>query len=290
MTNIPTELLRTFISVVDLRSFTRAAKAQGVTQPAVSAQIRRLQVLLGADLLDKSAPGVRLTETGELVVNSARRMMTINDHILHIAKPNPAAKMVRVGIPGDCMGAELARILAGSHAQWPHLRFAIQGAGYRRLLHGLKENEYDVVLALVLEEPVMEARHYWTEPLTWVRSEKTEIDPEAPVPLVSYQDVCICHRVGVSTLNKVGRSSELAFRASTAEALRSAVETGYGTMVLPRSRVPAELKTWDDGPLPALPDVYCGIFLREGDNEILEQLADRIAETLRQRDSAPQPA
>ena len=52
MTNIPTDLLRTFVSVVELRSFTRAAKAQGMTQPAVSAQIRRLQFLLGVELFD----------------------------------------------------------------------------------------------------------------------------------------------------------------------------------------------------------------------------------------------
>ena len=79
MTNIPTELLRTLIAVVDLRSFTKAAQALGVTQPAVSAQIKRLQVLLGGDLFDKSAPGVTLTEKGEVVVNYARRLLSIND-------------------------------------------------------------------------------------------------------------------------------------------------------------------------------------------------------------------
>ena len=57
MLNIPTDLLRTLTTVVDLSSFTKAAKALGVTQPAVSAQIKRLQSLLGYDLLDKRAPG-----------------------------------------------------------------------------------------------------------------------------------------------------------------------------------------------------------------------------------------
>ena len=57
MQNIPTDLLRTLVAVVDLRSFTKAAQSLGVTQPAVSAQIKRLQFLLGYELLDKSAPG-----------------------------------------------------------------------------------------------------------------------------------------------------------------------------------------------------------------------------------------
>ena len=68
MTNIPTELLRTLLAVVDLRSFTKAARALGVTQPAVSAQIKRLQSLLGFDLFDKSAPGVSVTEKGKRIV------------------------------------------------------------------------------------------------------------------------------------------------------------------------------------------------------------------------------
>ena len=76
MTNIPTELLRTLIAVVDVRSFTRAAQSLGVTQPAVSAQIKRLQMMLGGDLFDKSAPGVTLTPKGESVVNYARRLLS----------------------------------------------------------------------------------------------------------------------------------------------------------------------------------------------------------------------
>ena len=71
MLNIPTDVLRTLLAVVDMRSFTKAAQSLGVTQPAVSAQIKRLQFLLGFDVLDKSAPGVSLTPRGEIVVYRA---------------------------------------------------------------------------------------------------------------------------------------------------------------------------------------------------------------------------
>src|SRR5262249_24618252 len=85
MTNIPTELFRTFVAVVDMRSFTRAAQALGITQPAVSAQVKRLQQLLGGELMDKSAPGVMLTPAGETVLVHARRLLAINDQILDLA-------------------------------------------------------------------------------------------------------------------------------------------------------------------------------------------------------------
>jgi len=138
MTNIPTDLLRTFVLVVEQRSFTRAAKVQGMTQPAISAQIRRLQALLGVDLFDKSAPGVALTPMGQHVIESARRLLSVNDHIVQIASPNATAQLVRIGVRKDCMGEELTAMLAATRARWPNLRFAVQGAGQRRLLQYLK--------------------------------------------------------------------------------------------------------------------------------------------------------
>src|SRR5471032_1205185 len=101
MTNIPTDLLRTLVAVVDLRSFTKAAASLGVTQPAVSAQIKRLQFLLGADLFDLSSQGVSLTPQGEMVVSYARRLLSINDQIVHIGAEPRSEMVIRVGAGGD---------------------------------------------------------------------------------------------------------------------------------------------------------------------------------------------
>ena len=139
MTNIPTELLRTLVAVVDLRSFTKAAQSLGVTQPAVSAQIKRLQVLLGADLLDKSAPGVSLTAPGELVVNYARRLLSINDQILDIAGPRPAAKTIRVGATGDFTSAGTTLGLRRASLNAPGLAF--------RIVHGQERSSSEGTFA-----------------------------------------------------------------------------------------------------------------------------------------------
>jgi len=282
MTNIPTDLLRTFVSVVELRSFTRAAKAQGMTQPAVSAQIRRLQGLLGIELFDKSAPGVTLTAMGEQVIDSARRLLSVNDHIVQIASPNAAAELVRIGVRKDCMGDDLVQMLAAARTRWPNLRFAVQGAGQQRLLRYLKQDEVDLVVALVPDHPGAAARHAWTEELAWVRGKATDLDLDAPVPLVGYKDRCMCTRIAMATLAEANLVGEMVFRATNAEALRSAVTASLGIMLMPRRRIPAGLEAWDDGPLPPPPAVYGGVFVREGTGDgTLGLLADSFAEALR---------
>ena len=127
MTNIPTDLLRTLVAVVDLRSFTKAAAKLGVTQPAVSAQIKRLQFLLGGDLFDRSVQGISLTPQGDLVVSYARRLLSINDQIVHIRESGPRSELViRVGTPSDFVASMLPGTLAQFRERWPDVRFVVR--------------------------------------------------------------------------------------------------------------------------------------------------------------------
>ena len=288
MTNIPTELLRTLIAVVDLGSFTKAAKSLGVTQPAVSAQIKRLQGLLGTDLLDKSAPGVRLTSAGELVVNYARRLLSINDQILDIAGPRPAAKTIRIGATGDFTAAGISLGLTCARARRPDLRYEVYNANIDTLLRDLREGDGDLAVWVSATGPVVDTRHYWTEPLVWVHGPSTQLDANRPVPLVSYGDECLFTRNAMLALSQAGRESELMFIGSSLLGLGAAVAAGFGVMALPRSRadIPG-VSIWEDGPLPKLPDIFCGVYVREGaEQDEREQIAETLAAALRP-DAAP---
>jgi DNA-binding transcriptional LysR family regulator len=291
MTNIPTELLRTLIAVVDLRSFTKAAQSLGVTQPAVSAQVKRLQGLLGTDLLDKSAPGVSLTSAGELVVNYARRLLSINDQILDIAGPRPAAKTVRIAATGDFTASGIALGLTCSRVKRPDLRFQVYNANIDVLLRDLREGDADLGIWVSSTGPTIETRHYWTEPLVWVHAPSTRIEPTRPVPLVSYGEECLFTRSAMAALSHAGRDCELAFIGSSLLGLGAAVAAGFGVMALPRGRadIPG-ITVWDNSPLPKLPDIFCGIYVRTGvDVEEREQIADTIAAALHP-ETSPEPA
>lgn len=282
MTNIPTDLLRTFVSVVELRSFTKAANSMGVTQPAVSAQIKRLQFLLGNDLLDKTAPGVSLTPTGELVVNYARRLLSINDQIFNLAGPRPSAQTVRIGMPGDRIVPSLSNALARLMKYWPEVRFELRSDQGVILTNELRRGELDVLVALSAADPTPETYACWSEELAWMRSEATRIDSDRPVPLVAFGEQNIGYRIAVAALNEVGRRHELVFTATSIRGLTAAVSAGIGVMVLTRNRPIAGIYPWEDAPLPKLPAIYRGIYLREsGDRVMLEQVASAIAEALK---------
>jgi DNA-binding transcriptional LysR family regulator len=269
--------------VVDLRSFTKAAQSLGVTQPAVSAQIKRLQALLGSEVLDKSAPGVSLTSSGELVVNYARRLLSINDQILDIAGPRLAAKTMRIGATGDFTASAIALGLTCSRARRPDLRFEVYNANTDVLLRDLREGAADLAVWVSATGPALETRYYWTEPMVWVRSESTGIDPSRPVPLVSYGEECLFTRSAINALSQAGRECELSFVGSSLLGLGAAVAAGFGVMPLPRSRADLPgVTVWQDAPLPKLPDIFCGIYVRTGtDVEEREQIADTIAAALR---------
>ncbi|MSO66933.1 MAG: LysR family transcriptional regulator [Pseudolabrys sp.] len=278
MTNIPTDLLRTLIAVVDLRSFTKAAASLGVTQPAVSAQIKRLQFLFGGDLFDRSIQGVSLTPQGELVVSYARRLLSINDQIVHIGDAGPRPELViRVGTPSDYIASMLPAILARFRERWPDVRFIVRTDYFDPLVRELRNGELDIFVGLSLAPPP-DARHSWAEEVAWVRSPTMAIDLDRPVPLVSHGETSVYHRLAVTALKSADLEWEDVFTGPSTTSLTGAVAAGLGVMALTRRRAhDFGLSVWDDAPLPKLPDLYSGVYIREGGTRsAYEQLADEI--------------
>lgn len=289
MTNIPTDLLRTLVAVVDLRSYTKAAAALGVSQPAVSAQIKRLQFLLSEDLFDRGAQGVCLTPHGEAVLGHARRMLSINDQIVALHNGGKRPEMViRVGTPSDFVASMLADTLARFRTRWPEVRYTVRTDFLDPLLRLFRGGDIDVMIALSEAKP-HEARYFRSQEVVWVRAAGTGIDPRRPVPLVSYGEPCTYHRLAVKALRSAGLEWESVFIGPSLNSVTNAVAAGFGVMAITRSRaVSMGMSVWDDGPLPKLPDLYNGIYAREGGpGAIYEQLADEIASVVYRAPEGP---
>ena len=283
MTNIPTELLRTFVAVVDLRGFTKAAQALGCTQPAVSAQVKRLQSLLGSELLDKSAPGVVPTERGRAIADCARRLLAINDQIIELASVRTATMPLRIGIPGDLGGALLPAALAEFRRRSPHQGFQVRCDISARLLRGLQQGDLDVAVTFA-QDPLLQAYERWTERVVWVRGAGAVYDSTGAVPLVAQEEECVLTKLAIAALDRAGRAWEMVFTGASSASVAGAVAAGLGVSVMVERLVPPELIVWRDSTLPALPEIVCAIYLREAeDRERLESLAQALAGTIRAR-------
>jgi DNA-binding transcriptional LysR family regulator len=278
MINIPTELLRTLVAVVDLRSFTKAAQSLGVTQPAVSAQIKRLQTLLDCELFDKSAPGVSLTGSGDLVVSYARRMLSINDQIVDLSAPRLGARSLRIGVPGDFAAPYLPRVLAEFRAEHPDIRVSVRSDSFDAMSRDLRQGDLNLMVGLSERGINLDARHQWVEPSVWVRGPLFNLDPDAPVPLITLGEQWAIHRAAVAALNRGQRAVEVVFIGPSGASIVQAVRYGLGIAALSRSRTKLlGLEVWEDAPLPPVGDLYCGIYLGEnGDQPHLEKLADAL--------------
>ena len=292
MINIPNELLRTLVAVADLKNFTRAAQSLGLTQPAVSAQIKRLQNLLATELFDKSSAGVVLTREGKAVLTYARRLLSINDQILQVAVQEPSSRTLRVGVSGDYISTFLPRAFARLGRHSVYRRFHVTGTmNNEKLLHDLRTGELDVIVVWTPDKPEVDVRHHWTEDMVWGKSPNLVLDPAQPVPLVSRGSEWLNHQLAVSSLERAGRRYEVVLVAPTILSLMTAVREGLGVMPFGRRRIlNTDMDICDEGLLPKLPAMGCSIYVSDvGDTEMLHKLADVIAEVIRPTQFRPAP-
>ena len=173
---------------------------------------------------------------------------------------------LRVGIPGDYSGSRIPATLARFRLRWPDIGFTVTSGPADNMLRELKQGDLDVVMAVTDAPPVTKPRHVWMRQAVWVRSDATKVDPDRPVPLVSYGEDCACQRVAVAALSQAGRRCDFVFTSASLTSLAAAVSAGFGVLVMPRGRaLRNNLYIWDDPPLPALPQLFCGIYVRDGE-------------------------
>lgn len=282
MRNIPTDLLRAFITIIDLRGFTRAGERLGRTQPAISLQMKRLQDLLGMALFDKDSGGARLTEAGELVANYARRILALNDEMmLRLSRRGTGGKL-RLGIPNDYADHFLPKLIGNLQIENTPYTFDVVCDVSHELLNGLRAGAFDIVVAMTPDGPAEGAFMTWREPISWVGSSDGQCDTiiENQLRLVCYPEGCLYRRNMLTALQREGRDFEIVYSSPSISGIEAAVSTGFGITVLADRLASGKLrKLGAEQELPQLADVVVGIYLNEKLNSSVAQgFAARIAD------------
>lgn len=141
-------LLRYFLAVVDHGNFSRAAQACNVAQPTLSIGIAKLERLVGHALFVRSNQRVELTDAGNRLLGSARRIeREFNAVVQDMAAPEEAPAL-RLGVLGSIPTAAIAAAVART-APAEHRRLEIVFGSERELVGHLAKARVDVALTLV---------------------------------------------------------------------------------------------------------------------------------------------
>jgi DNA-binding transcriptional LysR family regulator len=265
MKNFPTDLLRTFVAVVDLDNCTRAGERVGRTQSAVSLQLKRLQELAGAPLFVREAGGA-LTETGQILANYARRMLALNDElVMRLARKSLQGRL-QIGLPSDYADQMLGKLLAHPNARDAGVGFDVTCELSVALLDGLAEGRYDVVVAMTPDAPAENAFIAARERLVWVGRPEAVAGPDEILRIVASPEGCLYRGAMLEALQRDGRPFEIVYTNPSFAGLDAAIASGFGVTAVAESIVPARLaRLPEPSGLPALGDAVVGVYLGKGE-------------------------
>jgi DNA-binding transcriptional LysR family regulator len=250
-------LLQTFLDLAETGSFTRTASRIHRTQSAVSAQMRRLEAMLGVSLFERTTRQVVLTEAGERLVPHAQAVVDAAGALAARFRAEPdVAGDVRFGCPEDIASADLPAILADFAAAHPRVRLHVRCDLTLHLTEQFEEGAFDLIL--IKQDPVRVmagARVLRREDLCWVGPpEKQTVSPPETVPLVLAPAPCVYRARALEAIARAGHMGDIVYASPSEAGQVAAVRAGLGWSVLPKRRVPSDLSVAGEG-WPALPEV-----------------------------------
>ena len=239
--------LEYFVAVAEEANFTRAAQRIHVAQPAVSAQIQRLERELGQPLLDRSRRAVRLTAVGEAALPYARAALAaVSD--MHVAV-DELAQLVRGTVTIGTVtshSADIPGLLADFHAEHPDVEITLSTDSSDALIEKVRTGQLDAAIVSVGpdERPEgLEVEVVTDEAIEAVVCPSDKLATRKSIRLFDLADrPLIALPVGAGIRHQfdaacaqAGITPRIAFEASTPLSLADLAERGLGVAIVPAS-------------------------------------------------------
>ncbi|MFE9725528.1 LysR family transcriptional regulator [Streptomyces sp. NPDC005794] len=277
--------LEYFVAVAEERNFTRAAERVHISQSGVSAQIRRLERELGAELFDRSSRTVALTVAGKAALEHARAALAAAASVGQAV--GEVTELIRgrltVGMVIGCTVTPLFDALAAFHRAHPGVEISLLEGNSDRLVEGVRDGAVDLAL-IGTAAPTPEGLDALTIISERLVAAVPDGDPLAHRQRVTLRDltarslICMPPGTGLRTLldracAAQGLQPVIALQASAADAVADLAARGLGVAVLSASMAASHgdrltARLIDDVETPAL----LALVWRSTDNPALREL------------------
>ena len=236
--------LRYFVALADTRHFGKAAERSFVSQPTLSAQIKKLENYLGVQLIERQPRRVTLTEAGAKVLPLARRVLEQSDEIISLARNehDPLSGKLKVALIPTIGPYLLPLVTRKLRKQLPRLKLMLYEYQTQPLLEKVRAGDIDVgVLALPVPLDGLEAQQLYEEsfnlavPNTSPLAKKTSIklDDLTGETLLLLEDGHCLRDQALDVCSRIDVKESDDYRATSLETLRQMVAAGLGITLLP---------------------------------------------------------
>jgi DNA-binding transcriptional LysR family regulator len=250
-----TRQLAAFVAVVERKSFSRAAEQLGLTQPAVSLQIRSLEKRFGRQLLDRSGRRVEPTEAGRRLYRRAQRLLALEEQMVDEVVTETEGELrgtVEIGASTGPGGGVVPLLLCEFQLRNPEVEISLAVFDTQRVVELVagRELELGVVGASPRHRGVVFEPFFRDEvvlacaPGHRFAGKTLPLDQLRDEPLIVMQEGAGVRQVIEDELRQAGtrlREFDVRLELGLQESVKSAVAAGYGVSFISRSAVEAEL-------------------------------------------------
>ncbi len=244
--------LRYFEALAQHRHFGRAAEACSISQPALSLQVKELEEIVGAPLVERGTRQIRLTGLGESFAARARVILRAVEELGDLARAShrPFSGQLRLGVIPTVAPYLLPSVINSLTQRYPALDLLPRESTTQRLIGELMNGRLDAaILALPVSEPALTAVSLFEEEFFLVRP---QADADKPVPSAeTLQDMRLllleeghCFRDQAISFCKISVSpSHDLIEGNSLSTLVQMVGAGIGVTLIPEMAVPVETRS-----------------------------------------------
>jgi LysR family hydrogen peroxide-inducible transcriptional activator len=244
MADLKLKDLRYLAALAETRHFGQAAAACFVSQPTLSAQLRKLEHYLGVQLVERQPRRVLLTEAGVAVAARARQIIATSDEVIRLARDwrDPLAGTLRLATLPTVGPYLLPQVMPRLRKALPRLELLLFEYQTTPMLARLHSGELDLgIIALPAPEAGFESLPLYDEPFLLAVPEhhrlasrrQVQVSDLGEEALLLLEDGHCLRDQALEVCSRVGVTDQQDFRATSLETLRQMVATGAGVTLLP---------------------------------------------------------
>ncbi|WP_438955988.1 LysR substrate-binding domain-containing protein [Cognatiyoonia sp.] len=251
MINLTLKHFRYFDALARFGHFGRAAEDCAISQPALSVQIKELETMLGAPLVERTSRKIKLTTLGEEFLTRARKILSDVEEMAALARSSEGSLKgaLRLGVIPTIAPYLLPSIIQKLGATYPDLDLQPRESVTKSLVQDLLESRLDfIIAALPISEPSLQEFALFDEEFVLVRPKR---DANLPVPspdklqkmkLLLLEEGHCFRDQALEFCDLRPSASNFIMEGSSLSTLVQMVRAGLGLTLLPEMAIPLELQ------------------------------------------------